>query len=184
MKTEKIKIDDLTHYDLNEKIHTPENLALIEQSIKEIGYVNPIIVDEDNQILAGHGRAEVMKRMGNTEIDCIKLDQLTETQKTKFRLYDNQSSRTGKMDMDLITKSIESIIEDEEDFNIGILGVEGLAESFMDEVVAFDLGSKSVEQVQRISNEEVGFVFLTDDVVKRLNGAEIKFTRGLRKNDN
>ena len=184
MKTHKVKIKDLEHYDLNEKIHTKENLALIKASIEEYGYVVPIIIDENNMILAGHGRVEVMQELGNDTIECVVLENLTEAQKHKFRLFDNQSSRTGEMDRDLMKKSIEEILKEDEDFNIGILGEEGLSEEFMADIIDFDLGQATLEKVHDANdpvNQPIVILKLTEKAEKVLKENGISYSRGLRR---
>ena len=79
MEIVKIKIEDLKPYENNAKIHTEEQIEQIKKSIEEFGMNDPIAVwGEENTIVEGHGRLEALKELGYTEIDCIRLDHLTD----------------------------------------------------------------------------------------------------------
>lgn len=141
-----LKLSEIITNSKNEKIHTKDNMALIRASMEEIGYITPIVVDEDNTILAGHGRYFVMQEDGKKKVEVIKVTGLSKLQKDKFRIYDNQSSRTGKYDEELLLGTIEGILEKDGEFNISILGIDGLAESFSDTVLQFDLGNAALSE--------------------------------------
>lgn len=173
-----LKLSQIKPYPKNEKIHTKDNMLLIRASLDEIGYINPIIVDDTNTILAGHGRFFVMKEDGVESVEVLKVSGLTDVQKEKYRLYDNQSSRTGKYDQELLIETVQGILDAEEDFNISILAIDGLAESFSDEVFAFDLGSKKVVQAK---NKASVVVIVTEDlpsVIGVLDKEQIKYVLG------
>ena len=83
-----LSVDKIKENSKNEKVHTNENLALIRASLNDVGYLTPIVVDETDTILAGHGRFIVLKET-EKEIEVIKITGLTGLQKDKFRIYDN-----------------------------------------------------------------------------------------------
>jgi len=93
----KISIDKLKEFKNNPKLH---NIPLIEKSIKELGYVDPIIIDETHTILSGHGRIKALKKMGVDEVDAIQITGWTESQKKKYLLTANQSVILGGFDND------------------------------------------------------------------------------------
>lgn len=173
-----LPVDKIYPYPKNAKIHTKDNMALIRQSIEEVGYINMIIVDEKDIILAGHGRYFVMVEDGAKEIEVQRTKGLTEEQKEKYRLYDNQAARTGKYDNELLVESVTQIMKFDEDFNVGILGIEGLAASFSKEVFNFDLGSKFSKKVKK--KMEV-VIITTDDLgslLQKLESNNIEYILG------
>jgi len=182
-KMVKIFKKDIQEYSKNEKIHTNENLALIRKSISDIGYVTPIVIDENNVILAGHGRFAVMLESKTLKIECMQITGLTELQKKKFRLYDNQTARTGHFDNDLLLDTVGGILAEDSEFNIGILGIEGLAEAFSDEIISLDLGTAKFEKVENESPLKV-LVVVTDRVeeIKELLRKEkgTEFSQGIK----
>ena len=91
----KLKIEDIKPNPKNPKKHSDE---LIEQSIKEFGVVAPIIVDENNMVLAGHGRLNALIKLGYKEIEVIVKKGLTEEQKEKYMLLDNKLTERGGWD--------------------------------------------------------------------------------------
>src|SRR3990167_9119736 len=99
IKIEKVKLADLKPHPKNPKLHAEE---LIEESITEAGYVEPIVVDENNQILAGHGRVKVMTKMGFEDADVVRKEGLTEEQKVRYMLRSNKLVERGGYDWDIL----------------------------------------------------------------------------------
>jgi DNA modification methylase len=95
----KLKIEDIKPNPKNPKKHSDD---LIEQSIKEFGVVAPIIVDENNMVLAGHGRLNALIKLGYKEIEVIVKKGLTEEQKEKYMLIDNKLTERGGWDAELL----------------------------------------------------------------------------------
>lgn len=95
----KLKIEDIKLNPKNPKKHADE---LIEKSIKETGYVSPIVVDENNVILAGCGRVSALKRLGYREVEVIVKAGLTAKQKEKYMLLDNKLTERGGWDSELL----------------------------------------------------------------------------------
>jgi len=178
-----LKIEDIKPNPKNEKVHTAENLALIRQSLKDIGYVTPIIVDEENVILAGHGRFEVMKEDGYKEIEVLKLTGLSQVEKDKFRIYDNQSARTGHYDNELLVQTVENILEADKDFNISILNIDGLVECFSEDIITLDIGKLKMSEFK----EKLKVIIITtskiDEVKQLLDSKGIDYVEGI-DNDN
>jgi hypothetical protein len=135
-----MSLKDLIPYAKNEKIHTQDNLDLIRASLVEIGYITNIVVDENNEILSGHGRFIVLKEDKVKEIEVTQITGLTKVEKDKYRLYDNQTSRTGKYNTELLINTVSDILDADKDFSITKLQIEGLAESFSQEVLLMDYG--------------------------------------------
>ena len=139
----KLNKNELVPNEENEKIHTPENLEMIRASIEATGYITPIIVDEDKNILSGHGRYAVLE---SGEIEVLQIVGLSEAEKKKFRLYDNRTAQTGHFDMDLLSKTVEEILELDEDFSVPTLGMKELTEIFGEELTIVNLGDKEPKE--------------------------------------
>ncbi len=104
----KIQVEELIPYENNPRINDGAVDAVIE-SIKQCGYVAPIVVDEDYVILAGHTRRKALMDMGVDEVECIVLEGLTEEQKKKYRLYDNKTNELAEWDEELLNGELECL---------------------------------------------------------------------------
>jgi ParB family chromosome partitioning protein len=95
MKTNKpeiehLRIDALIPYARNSRTHSDEQVAQIAGSIREFGFTNPVLIDADGGIIAGHGRVMAARKLGLAEVPCIRLGHLTEIQKRAYVIADNK----------------------------------------------------------------------------------------------
>ena len=104
-----IKISELTPYENNARTHSNEQIEAICNSIKEFGFINPVIIDENNMILVGHGRIEAAKVLGLDEAPYRRVTNLTEDQKRAYILADNKLSDLGGWDEDLLAQELGEI---------------------------------------------------------------------------
>lgn len=118
MKIEKIKVSDLKPYENNAKIHTHEQVEQIKKSIQEFGFNDPIAVDENNMIVEGHGRLMAVKALGYTEVDCIRLDGMTDEQKRAYIHVHNQLTLNTGFDLGILEAELKSI----ESIDMGVFG--------------------------------------------------------------
>ena len=81
---------ELIPYEFNNRIHSVEQVERIARSIAEFGFNQPIVVDEQNTILVGHGRFLAAHKLGLKKVPCIKLTTLTDAQKRAYRILDNK----------------------------------------------------------------------------------------------
>lgn len=115
-----IKIDELKEYGKNARTHTAEQVAQVAASIKEFGFTNPVLIDESNEIIAGHGRTASARSIGMTEVPAIRLEGLTDAQKRALRIADNKLALNSGWDNDLLSEELEALKF--EDFNIDVVG--------------------------------------------------------------
>jgi DNA modification methylase len=95
MKIENIKTDKLVPYARNAKKHPEAQVSKIAGSIKEFGFCNPVLIDKDNGIIAGHGRVLAAQKLGLAEVPCIRLGHLSDAQRRAYILADNRLAEIG-----------------------------------------------------------------------------------------
>lgn len=115
-----VAIDKLVPYVNNARTHSKEQVMKLRSSLREFGFVNPVIIDKDYGILAGHGRVMAAKEEGLTEVPCVLADYLTEAQKKAYILADNRYAQDAGWDEELLRIEIESL--QGEDFDIFLTG--------------------------------------------------------------
>lgn len=104
MEIKNLKVSELKPYKYNNKVHTEEQITNIMNSIKEFWFRQPIVVDENMEIIIGHGRYEAVKRLGWEEVPCEIAVWLTEEQVRKLRILDN---KLNESDWDIWNLKIE-----------------------------------------------------------------------------
>lgn len=119
-KLEYISLDDLHAYERNTRTHSEEQIEQLKKSITEFGFTNPILIDEDNVIIAGHGRSVAARELGMKEVPCLRLTGLSEVQRKALRIADNQLALNAGWDEDLLRMELEDIRL--EDFNLDVIG--------------------------------------------------------------
>lgn len=116
MEIKKLKLSQIKPYDKNPRKNEQAVDAVVE-SIKQCGYCSPILVDENNVILAGHTRFKAIQRLGWTEVEVVVRAGLTDEQKRKYRLLDNKTNEFASWDFDLLNEELEGL--DFEGFDFG-----------------------------------------------------------------
>ena len=120
MKITQKKVDSLIPYINNSRTHSDEQVAQIAASIKEFGWTNPILVDGDNSIIAGHGRLMAARKLGYKEVPTIELSDLTETQKKAYIIADNRLALNAGWDNELLTIELNDLLAN--GFALEVLG--------------------------------------------------------------
>jgi DNA modification methylase len=113
-------VNDLIPYAKNARTHSDEQVAQIAASIKEWGFTNPILIDEENTIIAGHGRLMGARKLGLTEVPVIIAKGWSEPQKRAYVIADNQLALNAGWDMDLLRLEVSDL--DALDFNLDLMG--------------------------------------------------------------
>lgn len=109
MKIELKNIDSLIPYAKNARIHNEAQIAQIAGSIKEFGFNNPVLIDKDNGIIAGHGRVMAARKLGLKEVPTIQLDHLSETQRKAFILADNRIAMNSHWDEEILSLELSDL---------------------------------------------------------------------------
>ena len=115
-----VPLSKLVPYINNARTHSPEQITKLRSSLREFGFVNPVIIDRDYGIIAGHGRVMAAKEEGIEEVPCVFVDYLTEAQKKAYIIADNRFAQDAGWDEELLRIEIEAL--QGMDFDVGLTG--------------------------------------------------------------
>lgn len=130
---ERVPVDRLIPYINNARTHSPEQIKKLRASLREFGFVNPVIIDRDYNVIAGHGRIMAAKEEGITEVPCVYADHLTEAQKKAYILADNRMALDAGWDEEMLRVEIEALQEMDYDPLLTGFDEKELAALFKDE---------------------------------------------------
>ena len=125
-----VTVEKLVPYVNNARTHSPEQLTKLRSSLREFGFVNPVIIDRDFNVIAGHGRIAAAKEEGITEVPCVFVDYLTEAQKKAYILADNRMALDAGWDEELLRIEIESLQGADFDVSLTGFGEDEIADLF------------------------------------------------------
>lgn len=148
MKTEKVRVADLKYPEKNVRVHTKKQIEEIKRSLNMFGQIRPIVVDEDNVILAGNGLVQAFVEMGTDEADVLRVKGLTEKQKKKLMIADNKIFSLGLDDNEAIYDILKEL---DGDFD-----VPGFEEDLLQDMLAdFDEVDDTISEYGKLDNEQV-----------------------------
>ena len=158
-----VEIDKLIPYVNNARTHSQEQVNKLRGSLREFGFVNPVIIDSDNNVIAGHGRLMAAKEEGLTEVPCVLVDYLTEAQKKAYILADNRYAQDAGWDEEMLRVEIEAL--EGMDFDVSLTGFneDEIADLFADDSTTgaedddFDL-SDALEKAAFVERGDVWIV--------------------------
>ena len=105
------QIDELTPDPRNARVHPPEQITRIAGSIKEFGFLVPVLISKDNQIIAGHGRVEAARKAGLSDVPCVQVEHLSKTQQMAYVLADNRLAMMATWDQATLATEMEDLQE-------------------------------------------------------------------------
>ena len=120
MQIEQVAVESLIPYARNSRTHSDEQVAQIAASIKEFGWTNPILIDGESGIIAGHGRLLAARKLGMKEVPVIQLSGMTDTQKKAYIIADNKLALNAGWDDELLRLELEEL--NVEEFKMELLG--------------------------------------------------------------
>jgi len=120
VKVTQKKVTELIPYVNNSRTHSDEQVAQIAASIKEFGWTNPILIDGDNGIIAGHGRLLAARKLQMTDVPTIELKDLSDSQKKAYIIADNRLALNAGWDNEMLTIELNDLLAD--GFALNILG--------------------------------------------------------------
>ena len=133
-----VKTDKLVPYANNARTHSPEQINKLRSSLREFGFINPVIIDKDFNVLAGHGRLAAAKAENIKEVPCVFADHLTEAQKKAYILADNRMALDAGWDEEMLRVEIEALQEDAFDLSLTGFDSTELAELFKNDMQVKD----------------------------------------------
>ena len=167
-----LSLSEIHPYEKNPR-NNDQAVDAVAASIKEFGFKVPIIIDNENVIVCGHTRYKAAKKLGLTQVPCIKADDLTEEQIKAFRLADNKVSELAEWDFPLLGEELEGITMDMEQF--GFTMPEEEAKIIEDEVPDLPEEPKSKHgDIYMLGNHRLmcGDSTILEDVEKLLGGGK------------
>ena len=118
------KVEALIPYARNPRTHSEAQITKIAASIVEYGWTNPVLVDGDNGIIAGHGRLAAARKLGLDQVPVIELAHLTTAQKRALVIADNRLAEKAGWDRDILAIELQGLLEQDLDFDVAITGFE------------------------------------------------------------
>lgn len=119
-KIEEVKLTDLKPYENNPRINDGAVPALVE-SIKQLGFNVPLVIDKNNVVICGHTRLKAAQELGMVSVPCLRADELTEEQIKAFRLADNKTAELSAWDFEKLYGELEALKVSVPDFNFDLL---------------------------------------------------------------
>ena len=140
---EKIETDKLIPYARNSRTHSEAQVAQIAASIREFGFTNPILIGNDNDIIAGHGRVLAARKLELKEVPCIRLSHLSDTQKKAYVIADNRLALNAGWDEEMLKLELQDLMH--QGVNTEVLG-------FSEEEIAYMISDGS--ESETITSDE------------------------------
>ena len=109
MQIKHVKISELKPYEKNARTHPKKQIDLLVKNIEKFGFTVPVLIDKNNEIIAGHGRVLAMKELGKDEVPCVKLENLSPEEVKALRLADNQLGLMSEWDMNLAIEELKGL---------------------------------------------------------------------------
>ena len=177
MEIVKIKINDLKPYSKNAKKHPKKQIECIKQSIKQFGFNDPIGIWKDNIVIEGHGRLQALKELGYEEVECIRLDHLTDDERRAYTLAHNKVAES-EWDFDLLNEEMDEIFNfDMTDFGFEFVDEEKNKEDTQNKVEGIlnlnkatfnGVGKYDIPQIEPVKSipeitEWIGFNYVLSD---------------------
>ena len=147
MKTADMKVADLIPYEFNNKVHDSEQVNRIANSIREFWFTQPLVVDQNNVVIIGHGRLLAAIKLGMEKVPVLKIENLTETQIKKLRILDNKLNESER-DNENLKLELKDL-----DYDLSVWDLELKAEDLFDELELEEMEDET--EVQEIDTPEV-----------------------------
>ena len=119
---ETIPIDQLKPWPRNARTHSRKQIRQLAESIGRFGFTNPILIDGENRILAGHGRVEAARQLGMATAPCLRVDHMSASEKRAYVLADNKLALNAGWDEELLALELQELMAADVDFDVGLTG--------------------------------------------------------------
>ena len=180
MKVTEISVKELKPYAKNTKKHDKTQIANVAESIKQYGFVQPIVIDKDNVVVIGHCRLLAAKQLKMKEVPCVCVEDLTEEQVRALRIVDNKSNES-EWDFDFLADELAELDLSDFDFDFGIEDEEEETEIVEDEAPEVDDDSEPIAKlgdIWQLGRHRLmcGSSLAQADIDKLLDGAKCELT--------
>lgn len=164
MQIEEIDINKIIPYARNQKIHNQKQIEMIARSIEKYGFVQPLVIDKNNNIVIGHGRFEASKILGLDTIPCYRAENLTDKQIKELRIVDNKLNES-EWDAEMLNTELKDF-----DLDLGEFGIDlqEMLEDTNDKIKDLELEQK-FEVIVELENEEEQQKFYNEMLEKGYN---------------
>lgn len=177
MKIENKKLENIIPYGFNNRIHNDTQIERIARSIKEFGFNQPIVVDEDGIVLVGHGRLEAAKSLGLTDAPTLTIKNLSDEQKRAYRILDNKLQNDSVWNFENV--ELELKLLEESGFELEPWGLDDLKELFgstegeeFDETIAEGVEMVAIFKIRVHPEDSEDFESELDKLIKKYPRAE------------
>jgi hypothetical protein len=109
VELKEVRISDLKPYERNAKRHSREQLEKLENSIRQVGFLNPCLIDQQHNVIAGHGRFEAAKAAGMTKVPCVFVEGLTDEERRRYIIEDNRIAEFGDWDLSVLEQELSDL---------------------------------------------------------------------------
>lgn len=106
-----VRIEDLRPYEKNARVHTSAQIAKIAHSIRRYGFISPVIIDRDRNVIAGHGRIQAAKSIGMKEVPCVLIEDLSDQERREYIHVDNKLSELSSWDKGILDVELQELPE-------------------------------------------------------------------------
>ena len=149
---EVLPIGSLKPYARNPRTHSDKQIHQIANSIRQFGFTNPVLIDSDLGVIAGHGRIEAAKLLGIREVPTIRLDHMTEAQKRAYVIADNRLAENAGWDRELLALELQYLSDLDLDFDATITGFETAEIDVLIQGIDLDGTSDRADEVSEIDD--------------------------------
>ena len=156
----KVKTVDLIPYARNSRTHSDEQINQIAASIKEFGFLNPIIIDGENGIIAGHGRVMAANKLNIKELPCVDASHLSETQRRAYVIADNKLALNSGWDIEMLRVEFDELQEAGFDLELTGFSMDEIADLQIEELSEGLTDEDAVPELDKIEPVSVRFAHL------------------------
>jgi ParB-like nuclease family protein len=154
LKVEYRPVVSLNPLSRNPRTHSPQQIRRIADSIRKFDFTNPILIDTDGNVLAGHGRLEAAISLGVERVPTIRLDQMTEAEKRAYVLADNKLAENAGWDRELLAIELRDLVALEPEFDLTITGFEAAEADLLIQGIDVSGSLAAADQVPEINESE------------------------------
>ena len=154
MKIENLTLDALIPYARNSRTHSDEQVAQVAASIREFGFTNPVLIDGEGGIIAGHGRVMAARKLGMADVPCIRLSHLTEAQKRAYIIADNKLALNSGWDEKMLALEFKDLQAMDFDLELTGFGL-GDIDELLAELDATPEGNTDADQTPAVQADVV-----------------------------